>query len=515
MEFGWKSLTNDEADIYLSSYLIAKSGSDINNHSFSLVSGILTAKPTVPIYLGTLPWLFSSSKSLLLARLPFAFFNSITPVLFFIFIFLISSNIQLALLSFLIFNFSPWFSFLSTTGYESMMSLFFMLTSMIIVTIKMKSMKLKVTLTLFSLFLLFNSYMGFKLIFPFFCLILYLGYLSHNNLKIQLKKLFLTVFLIIVLTGVFQSLTFINQDTKLTKAESSTILQWRPDAQVAGLVWYERLTTGGPETIKKLVANKIVLRLKDYMTKYMSSYDLSMYFYKGDPSALYGTANLSGFFFLTDLVLFLLAVVNYQKISKNIRPYLILFFIGALPVAISYNAPSFALRSLILIIPFSICIAYGAHLLINKHAKRYGLVIFLLIIVVNTSLFFLIFKTRVLVLNSEMWHKSDGILAFKVMSLSKSKKINIYTPERREFFSQLAFYAINDTQVIKNAFRNEKYSYKNVNLLIGCPVEFKTNEIAIFRKDHCKSEVDLNKVQYTVIAPAGDMSGNDYYLVER
>ena len=81
--FGHPSITHDEADYFLNSYLLTKTGTDIINQKFFLTSGILYATSAIPVYLGSLIFHFFE-KSVIVARFPFALLNSFTPVLFYL-----------------------------------------------------------------------------------------------------------------------------------------------------------------------------------------------------------------------------------------------------------------------------------------------------------------------------------------------------------------------------------------------------------------------------------------------
>ena len=120
--WGMPSLTNDEADLYTTSYVTAKTASDQYNNSVFLTSGFLTTSQHTHLF-GTIPG-FLPPRKVSFSTPTFALLNSITPF-FFLIIYVLTKNRSLSLISFSIFNFSPWFSYLSATGYEAYMGLFF------------------------------------------------------------------------------------------------------------------------------------------------------------------------------------------------------------------------------------------------------------------------------------------------------------------------------------------------------------------------------------------------------
>ncbi|MEK7079352.1 MAG: hypothetical protein AAB929_04755, partial [Patescibacteria group bacterium] len=278
--WGMPSLTNDEADLYTTSYVTAKTASDQYNNSVFLTSGFLTTKPSIPIYFGTIPWLFTSQKSIFLARLPFALLNSITPLLFFLIIYVLTKNRSLSLISFSIFNFSPWFSYLSATGYEAYMGLFFLLLSQLILLTKLSRYK-KYFFYAVATFLAFNSYMGLKPIFPFVSFIFLSVAAFHFNKRLRLVDIIKTSIISIALFIIFLSLNYVVPNTDLIKKEYTSMSSYFSKQETEGRVWFDRLTTQAPSPLKTVISNKVTIRLKDQLAKYMTTFNLAIFFQKG------------------------------------------------------------------------------------------------------------------------------------------------------------------------------------------------------------------------------------------
>jgi len=513
------SLTNDEVDLYTTSYTLAKTGADQYGNGLFLTSGFLTAKPSVPIYIGAIPWLMSSEKNILLARLPFAIFNSLTPLLFFLIMYKLTKNKLLSSISFCIFNFSPWFSYLSATGYEAYIGLFFLLLCLFILLSKFSYFN---TLILYftSSFLAFNSYMGFKPIFPIIsCLFLCIGYLYRNK-KLSFTMIGKAAGISILFFILFLIANYTAPNSNLIKKEYENMASYFNKSENEGKVWFDRLTTQAPNPLKKIIVNKLTVRLKDQLTKYMMTFNLAMYFQKGDPSALYGTADLSGLFFLTDFVFFIFGLTQIYRVKEwSIKALLLLIFVGGLPIALATTNPTFVIRGIILIIPFSILIGLGVYFLIVKmRQKSLGISLFILLVMINSVLYFTLYQTRIKVLNSESWHQSEKTLSNKLVQLDNKEEISIYVSEPKEIFLQFAFYNIKDPLLIKNVALNDNdhYTYNNISVEKNCPNTLpKGNEIYIYKHLYCK--LSLVEPGYQVneeFAVAGDKSGVDYLTIK-
>jgi len=515
---GMPSLTNDEADLYTTSYTLAKTGSDQYGNSLFLTSGFLTAKPSIPIYIGTIPWLVFSNKTIFLARLPFALLNSFTPLLFYFITLKLSKNKLLSFISFCVFNFSPWFSYLSATGYEAYIGLFFLLLSLLILLTEFSNSK-KLILYFVTSFLAFNSYMGLKPIFPIISLLFLCIALLYDKQKLSLSNLGRAIFISILFFVFFVFLNYNAPNSNLIKKEYINMVSYFNQAETEGKVWFDRLTTQAPNPIKTLIANKFTVRFKDQLTKYMMTYNLAMYFQKGDPSALYGTADLSGLFFLTDFIFFIFGITQIYRIKEwTIKILLLLIFIGGIPIALSTTNPTFIMRGIILILPFSILISIGTYYsILRLKQKDLGILIFILLLSINLILYFTLYQTRIKVLSSEHWHQSEKTLSDKVALLNTEAKINVFASEPKAVFLQFAFYNIKNPQLIKNLilYHNDYFSYDNIVVQKECPQNLpKNKEIYVYKNLYCK--LPLITPDYSVddkFAIAGNKSGEDYLSI--
>lgn len=182
--WSWQSVTNDEADLYTSAYIFGRTLKDYFGNTFFLTTGILTPKPSVPVYIGAIPWFFISVKSVFLAKLPFVLLNSFTPLLLYSLVRKLTGDRKLPLFAFLVLNFSPWFSYPSATGYEAVVALFFVL--LFFRATLGEPGRMKLPLAAIAGFCAFNSYMGIKPVFPF---VLFVGLLFYGNLHTKKTRI--------------------------------------------------------------------------------------------------------------------------------------------------------------------------------------------------------------------------------------------------------------------------------------------------------------------------------------
>lgn len=505
------SITDDEMDIYNSAFIFAKTGHDYLGNTFFLTSGILTGKPVIPILIATLPWFFSSHKTVFLARLPFVIFNSIIPLLIYYLVHKLTKNKRYALLSFLVINFSPWFSYISVTGYEAIVSLFFMLGLFCICVSDIETNK-KIVLFLLASFCAFNSYMGIKPVFPF---ILSIGFLLCIPFsRITFKKIVQIGLMSLGLYAIFIATNYLAPNSERVKLEYSLMMNYYEKPKIEGMVWYERWTSQGPAPLVMLLSNKYTIRLRDHVSKYMKSFDPQIFFQKGEPSPLYGTADLSGLFFLSDFVFFIIALLHLTTIKSDKKIYLLfgLIFVGGIPVALSNANVSFLLRGIVLIIPYTILIAYGMEQVwSNKLILRYCFTFFTLLLICNSLLFITLYRVRVMNLNGEEWRYSFMKIIKKTKNLEKDfKSIDIYNQQAQEFFLQYAFYEINDPNKIISGMRSRKFADNTFHFLLECPKTLPDDKtLIVYNSENCPIPHNVRIIEK--IEPL-NRSGKDYYL---
>ncbi len=507
--WSWQSVTNDEADLYTSAYLFGRTLKDYFGNTFFLTTGILTPKPSVPVYIGAIPWFFFSVKSVLLAKLPFILLNSLTPLLLYSLIAKLTRDRKLPLFAYLVFNFSPWFSYPSATGYEAVVALFFVL--LFFRAALMEPGRMKLPLSVAAGFFAFNSYMGIKPLFPF---VLFIGLLFYGGLhakKIRVASLLKTAVLSFALYGLLIGINYVAPNATLVKREYANMLAYYEKPKIEGMVWFERWTSTGPGPLITAISNKYTIRLREYASKYFTTFNPQYFFQKGDPSSLYGTADLSGLFFMTDFIFFIAGILAISRLREHgLKHLLSLMFIGGIPIALSTTNPTFVLRGIILIIPYTILIALG---MAETAKRKWALPLLVFLIAFNTALYATVYRVRIFNLNGEQWKHSIKILSDRINREAPSyRKATFVNIEPQETFLQYAFYEINDPKVIADRMRTGNFSYRNISIDDECPkTRLTKGDLYVFNKENCGTPQSRTETVFTLLPL--DRSGKDYFMV--
>jgi hypothetical protein len=513
---GIPSVTHDEADLYYSGYVVSQTAKDqYNNHVF-LTTGFLTAKPAVPIYISALGWKIAPEKTVEFARLPFVILNSFIPVFFFFILYKLTKNKLLAFLGFLVFNFSPWFSYLSISGYEGLVALFFLLLDLVILLADNMDKRIRYSAFIIVSFLAFNSYMGIRLIFPFILGLFFVIYHSYHKSGFSSSKEKLTKYypkLVLITIGisiVFYGLAYILPNTQLLKRDASQSVIFLNSKSYEQQIQFAHFTASGPPVLVRASFNKATFLAKDFINKYLYSFNIPVLFVNGD-SSIYGTNNLSGIFYLTDLIFFLIGIYALkQKGVLGIKLFMTMIVFGGLPIAFSAYSPTIIFRGIMLLIPYTILIAYGVYAVIT-HFKRTWLVpLFCLLAVINASYFYMLFQVSLKNASVDAWHITEKDLFDHIAPLEVTgKKITIYNPEPKPTLLLYAFYREKgNIEDVKYDLNNNKYTLGNISFSETCPKNLpKNDEIFIIKRNNCKD----SKGQIFILAK--DKSGNNYNLL--
>jgi len=511
LAYGMPSVTHDEADIYLSGRILAMTGKDGYNNKIFATTGFLTAKPSIPIYISALSHLVLPPASPFFSRLPFALINSLLPLFFYLIIFRLIGNKRFSLFSFLVLNFSPWFGLLSATGYEAFIGLTFLLIAFYSL-IAVNQKRLSLSLSIIFLFFSFNSYMGLKIVFPLIVPMMFLYKSFIDKEKITFQRIFKTVLLSLILSGLFFAFSYVLPNRSLIITEGKRNLLFFNQEKNAEKLWYAAVTSEGPTIIKRMVSNKITVPLRDLFINYSESFNLQSLFFSGDNSP-YGYAGLSGMFFMTDFIFLIIGILFFIKTPfRNLVPVLLtLFIIGGIPNAVAANSPSLTLRGGLLIIPYVLLIAYGIYYLAKK--SRFFISIYLILLIFNLFLFQIIFQVRIKTLLSGHFHTTERNLT---QYLINSKLIikNVFVDEPKPTMALWLFYKKQISMFDIDNLKHDRYLIGQSKLLSGCPTgPLKEGEFDIVRKFNCNPLLAQTDIKSQKIISSVDKSNNDYYLI--
>lgn len=521
--FGHPSITHDEADFYLQGYILAKTGSDIHGNSLFLSTGILTAISPIPVYLNSLFFTFLP-KLVITGRLPFAILNSIMPVAAYYIVSKLTRNNKLSFMAFLVMNFSPWLSYLSSqAGYDSPLSFTFYLLAVSSLLTNLKP-KMKYFLFLIMSFISFNSYMGIKVSFFFLLIAAFIIKELYENKSINLKRILNIGMLSLIIAGAFVSLIYIAPGNQSFRSRALDEILFFDKPKLEHVVWYERYVAQTPEFVKRMVSNKLTVIADSFLDKHLKAYDPRMLFFKGDPHPLYGTYYF-GLFYLFEFALIFIGIFHAGKIlGKRISaiiPFIIIFLVSPLPAGVStISDVTIVFRSYPLIFPLSFFIALGGFHLLSLLKRNFYVISFA--VYLAAFIFFLfVFQTKIRYFSSEQWHYSQKILTANITDLkNKYKNVYVFTNESRENTLLYSYYEIQDASLIKNSIlkaTDRNYQIGNVYIQERCPGEkLDERNFYIIKRDVCdvlKNKGKLARYKLTPYIEAYDHSGTLYWQI--
>jgi hypothetical protein len=516
--FGHPSITHDEADYFINSYLLSKTGADIWGNKLFLTSGILNATSAIPIYLGSLIFHFFQ-KSVVIARLPFALLNSLTPLVFYFIIKKLTNNKIFSLIAFTVLNFSPWFSYLSAqSAFDSPISLLFYLLAFYILLLDFKPVY-KYLLFLFFSFLSFNSYMGIKISFPFLIFIALLTEKIYFKKKINFKSISLNLFISLIIFIILFAMTNISPGSaKFQSRLKDKLLPFNMKV-ISNRVVSERSITNDQSFLKSLIFNKGTVLGSLFLERYVQAFNPYFLFIKGDQHVIYGT-NYFGLFYLFDLFLLIMGFYFATTVFKNnkiiVLPFFLIFAAAAIPLGLMVDTPNISIRGYPLILPFVFFIAVGIYQILKLWLKSDKKIILTNSIIYFFSfvIFFIIFQTVIKNASADQWHLTEKQLSQTLAIFkekNRSKDIVVYVNEPRETLLLYLFYQESNPSQIKKSLLNKNYSIGNLSFSAVCPQEKIDNTIQIIHSQRCPINTDVFTPS-VFVSPVNNVSSTFYLL---
>ncbi len=347
-------INGDEAAIGLGASTIAKTGYDQNNKFlplFVLSPGGGDWKQPVTIYSTALIFkLFGTSYFAL--RSVSILLVLVSAIIIFLLI-REAVNTKTAIIGILIYVTSPIIMIQSHLALENIALLPFV-SLWLLVLFKYHKYKKKIYLVIsaIALGISFYSYLGMRLVFPVFT-ILSMGFIIISNIKLGYKKVLkeLVIFLLALIPFIL-------------------------------LMFYVRANYPGA-----LFANnrpREFTSYQEFLYPFVSSFDLSFLFLKGDSTPYHSTGK-HGMFLLAALPLFLIGI--YQAIkSKSLLLVFALITFFASPILFGLPGSIYRASRLMMIIPaFSLLSAYGFYLLLSSRKILNKFLIFLLLSLIGLN----------------------------------------------------------------------------------------------------------------------------------
>jgi 4-amino-4-deoxy-L-arabinose transferase-like glycosyltransferase len=345
------SLNPDEAALGYNAYSLLETGLDEHGNSWPLhFKSFGDYKPGGYVYLA-LPFIKLFGLNILSVRLPNLIFSLLTIYLLYKLVLILSKSESISLLSALVLTLSPWHIHFSRGAWEANTSLFFIVWGSYLFFKKSKY---------FLLPLVFSTYIyhSSRILAPLLALI----YILPNLKEYFFKKYIFSIFLAICLSLPVLFSFFRNGGVARFGGVGLT-------ADRGPLSRSEELLNQHPNFnfYDRIIHNRRVLYFLSWSEKYFSHFDLNFLFLNGDEVPRSKSPDM-GQLYLIELPLILFGIIFlFQKTVNKILKLFVVSFVLLSPLAssLTFQAPS-ALRSLPLVIPFSILIAFGINFIFEK-----------------------------------------------------------------------------------------------------------------------------------------------------
>lgn len=495
--FGFPSVTNDEADYFINSYLLAKTGSDIYGQRFFLTSGILNATSSIPVYLGSFIYHFFE-KSTIIGRLPFTIFNSLIPVLFYLILNKLTKNKTFSFIGFTILNFSPWFSFLSVlSAIDAPTALVFYLIGFYVLLTKIKPIYKNILFLIFS-FLSFNSYMGIKTIFPFLVVTAFISKRIYEKKRLSIKNIFKDIAVSIVVFVAFFLFSWYAPSSNFFKARMSEKIIPFNSSMLTENVNYLRDLSKGPKVARYFLFNKLTVASGMFLDRYMQVFNPHLLFYRGDSHPLYGTYYY-GLFYLFDFIflisgLFLIKDIFKRNLTIAI-PFILLLILTPIAIGITIDGATISLRGYPMILGYAFFIASGIYYFLSLLTKndKFALLVVFSIYFLSFVHFFYTYKTIIRYASSDQWHVNEKTLMDKIEEIrgKSNKKIYIYVNGPRETMLLYLFYKAGEPNEIKKILSENRLNYKNIYFSDECPQKKLDGFVQIIHSERCPIDEEV------------------------
>jgi len=359
-------MINDTAAIAYNAYSIIKTGKDEFGKPFPLIFESF-GEGKLPLYVyQALPWVALFGLNVFAANFSSAFFSLLTVfVLYFLALELFAkekSKHSIALWSTLMLAIMPWHIHFSRGEYGQE-SLFWIVlgTHLFLVGVR-KNQDLLSVLSMLSFMASMLIYHAARVFIPLWVLFLIISmwFKSKNTVKFWQQTIFTGLligipWLLILLSPVGGSRA---AGVSVFHPQSGVVIKLAQDI---------RESKGQPLWFVRLLHNKVESYSRDVAHRYISHFDLSFLFFKGDEIQRYKSPNVGQLNWL--LAPFLLIGI-YQLIKK--KYYILIFWLLIAPLAasITFQTPS-TVRAIYMVFPLAVAMAYGIVFIFeitNKHS---------------------------------------------------------------------------------------------------------------------------------------------------
>lgn len=455
-------ISHDEIDFIINAKAVLYRFSDITGQwfPFSLTTIPHEQAKSEFLYVLLAPFIGPFHFSLFLAKLPFALANTGLVIVLYLLIKKLLGQ-KNALFVGIVCAFNPWMLFVARTAYEAPVAVFFYILSFYLLIILRNW---KILYVMIPLFLGFTSYMGTKLIFiPFWLLIAGYTWLYIYKKKYTTQLLLLSIFVFALSSYFFFSI--LHQATGYRISEINSPYNPAVISQV-NLERRQSLMS----LFTNLFVNKWTILIEQSIERYFQAFSNNLLFLYSDPVGILSFFQ-HGFFYAIDAVFIFIGFINlYIKQKRVFFLFILLLLLAPLPAVVDNLNLTFVLRSALLFPFLMIFSGLGFSALweyCNKTKNILLLCAVIIICAVSLSNFLYLLFFRYPVYNSEAFLFSSRELArYIVLAKQNNEAITILTPEDRSLFKEYIFYSnsyqISSQKEMEKIFKTNIYSYNNV-----------------------------------------------------
>lgn len=374
-------------------------------------------------------------------RFPSAFFGLLSVAIFYFFVFEITKEKKLALVSSFLLSINPWSLDYNRATFEVSISLFFFLLGGLLL---LKAFNKKFVggfiLGTICFVISFYSYNLTRLLAP----VLYVLILSFNSKKLKelgKKEIVLTGIISLILIIPFVKTLFGNGGV----SSASGTLIFSSASVLAPLTEIRSYFVGLPTLLSKLLFNNMDLVLWHYLENIVSYFSTSFFFVSGSSHGNHGIGNFGQFYIFEFFFIIVALVKGIREKIKYFNFFLLWGLVVILIASLTRDVPH-ATRSFFLIAPFEVLSALGFIEIINwifvkKKVYRILFLTFLsLFIFYNMSYYFASYYIRFPILYAKAWRLEDKNLSLYIRE-NESKYSRVVFDDKSGFmYTSLLFY---------------------------------------------------------------------------
>ncbi len=344
------SLYWEEAALGYDAYSILKTGKDFHSNSWPLVAfeSFGDFKPSLYFY-ATVPFIVIFNLTPLAVRFPSALFGSLTVFLVYLLVKNLTKKPNLSLLSALFLSLSPWHLQFSRAAFEANLGLFLVTLG---VWLFLKSLKKSNLLFLSVIFLSLSmyTYHSNRILVPLLGLGLGLIYLKPI-LKNKLKTILAALLFILVSLPLASKLNTPQVKQRFLQTSAFSNPQIIIESN-------QKIQEDGRGLVPRLIHHRFFSYSKGFLSHYLDHFKFDYLFLTGDLNPRH-SIQYTGQLYLIQFPLLLIGLFYFFKEKKKVLlPIFLWLILTPVPAALTKATPH-ALRSLSLVVPFSILSSYG------------------------------------------------------------------------------------------------------------------------------------------------------------